>query len=159
MRVVDKKSPSFTGLKAASRSSSYAKKMNRSCDTAQERALRTLLWRSGLRYRKNVRTLTGKPDIVFGSQRVAIFCDGDFWHGRHWRQLSAKLRAGTNPSYWLQKIRTNRQRDRRTDKSLEREGWTVLRFWETDIQRNPEQVARKITGIVGSRQRGHDAIY
>jgi DNA mismatch endonuclease (patch repair protein) len=93
------------------------------------------------------------------SQRVAIFCDGDFWHGRSWRRLSAKLRSGANPSYWLQKIKTNRQRDRRTDKSLKREGWTVLRFWETDIQRDPEQIASKIAGIIRSSQREQDAIY
>jgi DNA mismatch endonuclease (patch repair protein) len=123
--------------------------MNRGKDTTQERTLRTLLWRSGLRYRKNVKALPGKPDIVFTSRKIAVFCDGDFWHGRHWHQLSRKLSAGTNPSYWLQKIEANRRRDRRTDEALRRVGWTVLRFWETDIQRDPNHIAHKIAEIVG----------
>jgi DNA mismatch endonuclease, patch repair protein len=159
MRVANKTSPSFRGLAAASQASSYAKKMNRRTDTAHECVLRSLLWRNGLRYRKNVKALPGKPDIVFVSQKVAIFCDGDFWHGRNWKHLSGKLRAGSNPSYWTQKIKTNRQRDRRTDKLLKREGWIVLRFWETDIHRDPVQAASKIVGLVRASQRGHDAIY
>src|SRR5260370_5324167 len=90
--------PSFKGLSAASPASSHAKQMNRSSDTSHECLLRALLWRRGLRYRKNVRTLPGKPDIVFAAERVAVFCDGDFWHGRDWPRLSKKLRAGTNAS-------------------------------------------------------------
>jgi len=141
-------SPSFLGLTAASPASSFAKKMNRCQGTAHERALRKLLWRDGLRYRKNVKALSGKPDIVFTSRKVAVFCDGDFWHGRHWQQLSKRLRTGANPSYWLRKIEANRQRDRRTDVSLKKAGWTVLRFWETDILRDPERVAVEIAKIV-----------
>ena len=73
MRVADKRLPSFMGLTAASQASSYAKKMNRSSDTAQECTLRKLLWRSGLRYRKNVRTLMGKPDIVLSVRGLSFF--------------------------------------------------------------------------------------
>jgi DNA mismatch endonuclease (patch repair protein) len=141
-------SPSFRGLTAASQASSYAKMMNQSQDTAPERVLRSLLWRSGCRYRKNVRTLPGKPDIVFVTRKVVVFCDGDFWHGRNWRHLSAKLRAGSNSPYWLQKIKTNRLRDRRTNQALREVGWTVLRFWESDIRRDPEQIAREICQVV-----------
>jgi DNA mismatch endonuclease (patch repair protein) len=146
--MVKKISASFRGLTAASPASSRAKKMNRAQDTAHERTLRKLLWQGGLRYRKNVKALPGKPDIVFTTGRAAIFCDGDFWHGRHWQQLSRKLRTGTNPSYWLHKIEANRQRDRRTDESLRKAGWTALRFWETDILRDPERVAVEIAKIV-----------
>jgi len=142
------RSPSFLGLKAASPASSFAKKMNRGQDTIHERTLRKLLWCNGLRYRKNVKTLPGKPDIVFIARKVAIFCDGDFWHGRHWQQLSRKLSTGANPSYWLHKIEANRQRDGRTDESLRKAGWTVLRFWETDILGDPERVAVEIAKIV-----------
>src|ERR1700729_2873440 len=92
--------PCFKGLSPASPASSRAKKMNRSTDTEHERLLRRLLWRQGLRYRKNVRALPGKPDIVFSAARIAVFCDGDFWHGRDWHRLSRKLRTGTNASYW-----------------------------------------------------------
>ncbi len=141
-------SPSFRGLRAASQASSYAKMMNQSQDTAPERVLRSLLWRNGCRFRKNVRTLPGKPDIVFLARKVVVFCDGDFWHGRNWRHLSAKLSAGSNSPYWLQKIKTNRLRDRRTNRSLGEAGWTVLRFWESDIRRDPEQIAHEICQFV-----------
>jgi DNA mismatch endonuclease, patch repair protein len=151
--------PSFRGLSAASVASSYAKKMNRSSDTAHEHLLRVILWGRGLRYRKNVATLPGKPDIVFARERIAVFCDGDFWHGRNWQRLSRKLRVGSNPTYWIQKIKANRRRDRRASRLLESEGWTVIRLWETDIRHHPDRAARTIEDLVHSSQRGHDAIY
>jgi DNA mismatch endonuclease, patch repair protein len=140
--------PSFEGLSAASRASSYAKKMSRSSDTVHERILRASLWKRGLRYRKNVRTLPGKPDIVFPRERVAVFCDGDFWHGRHWRRLSSKLQEGANPSYWTQKIKTNRSRDRRVVRLLRKKGWNVIRIWETDIRQDPERAAAIVESLV-----------
>jgi DNA mismatch endonuclease (patch repair protein) len=140
--------PSFRGLSAASSASSYAKKMTLGSGTAHEHLLRISLWRRGLRYRKNVRTLPGKPDIVFPRERVAVFCDGDFWHGRHWRRLSRKLQVGANPSYWTQKIKTNRSRDRRVVRLLRKKGWTVIRIWETDICENPERAAVIVESLV-----------
>jgi DNA mismatch endonuclease (patch repair protein) len=151
--------PCFKGLSPASPASSRAKKMNRSSDTKHECLLRSLLWKKGLRYRKNVPTLPGKPDIVFSTARVAVFCDGDFWHGRNWRRLSRKLRTGTNASYWIPKIKTNRNRDRRNDRLLKREGWTVIRLWETYIHRNPQQAAQTIAEFVRRSSRGRDAIH
>jgi DNA mismatch endonuclease (patch repair protein) len=151
--------PSFTGLSAASPVSSYAKKMNRSSDTAHERVLRAVLWRQGLRYRKNVKTLPGRPDIVFPAARVAVFCDGDFWHGRNWQQLVRKLRTCTNASYWVPKINANRYRDRRNNRLLEQQGWTVIRFWETDIHADPERAARTIENLVRQGSRGRNAIH
>src|SRR5579885_42904 len=153
------KTPSFRGLLAASRSSSYAKKMTRNSNTTHEHLLRITLWKRGLRYRKNVPTLPGKPYIVFHRERVAVFCDGDFWHGRHWRRLSGKLRAGTNPSYWTGKISANRSRDRRVTRLLKNEGWTVTRIWETDIRRDPERVACIVERLVQRSRRGDDAIH
>jgi DNA mismatch endonuclease, patch repair protein len=154
-----KKAPSFSGLLPASRASSYAKKMTRSSNTIHERLLRITLWKRGLRYRRNVTTLPGKPDIVFPRERVAVFCDGDFWHGRHWRRLSSKLEAGTNPSYWTLKISANRSRDRRVARLLKTEGWTVLRIWETDIRRDPERVACIVERLVQRSRRGNHAIH
>jgi DNA mismatch endonuclease, patch repair protein len=151
--------PSFTGLSAASLASSHAKKMNRNCDTAHERRLRALLWRRGLRYRKNVRLLPGKPDIVFSTARVAIFCDGDFWHGRDWKQLSRKLRAGTNASYWIAKIKANRSRDRRNARLLEREGWAVIRIWETDIHNDPERTVQAIEELLHRNKQRRNAVH
>src|ERR1019366_2552177 len=110
--------PSFKALSPASAASSRAKQMNRSADTKHECLIRSLLWRHGYRYRKNLRTLPGKPDIVFVSEHVAVFCDGDFWHGRDWPRLSRKLRAGANGTYWCQKIKSNRARNRRNNRLL-----------------------------------------
>lgn len=90
----------------------------------------------GYRFRKNYAKLPGKPDIVFLAQRVAVFCDSDFWHGRNWRAL--KKRLTTNPEYWIPKLKRNRQRDRKINKELHNMGWTVLRFWESDIKAAPD---------------------
>ena len=145
--------PSFKGLFAASPASSQAKDRS---STAHQRLLRTLLWRCGLRYRKNVRTLPGKPDIVFSSTRVAVFCDGDFWHGRDWRRHSSKLRSGTNVSCWIPKIKANRNRDRRNDRLLKSNGWTGIRLWESDIHRDPECAASDVEQCVRHGRWGRD---
>ena len=138
------RTPSFAGLKPASVSTSHIKRLNRSVDTRHERVLRSLLWRHGLRFRKNDPTTFGRPDIVFRLDRVAVFCDGDFWHGRGWLRRSRKLRTGTNAAYWIEKISRNIQRDRRVDRALAREGWLVLRLWETDILKDPVACAQKV---------------
>ena len=142
------KSPSFTDLKPASEASSRAKRHNRRTDTQHEKMLRRELWRMGLRYRKNVGTLPGKPDIVFARARVAVFCDGDFWHGRNWEKQKSKLCQGTNAEYWLSKIGSNIERDRLNNALLEADGWSVLRFWETDIKRDPQATANLIKEVV-----------
>jgi DNA mismatch endonuclease, patch repair protein len=159
MKATSNRTPSFDGLSPASSASSHAKKMNRSFDTSHERVLRALLWKHGLRYRKNVRTLPGKPDIVFVADRVAVFCDGDFWHGRHWRRLARNLRAGTNAGYWVSKIKSNRMRDRKNRRLLQKAGWTVMRIWETDIHDAPEQAASVIESFLARRRQGRNAIH
>jgi len=144
--------PSFRGLKPASEASSSCKKMNRSSETLHERLLRSALWKRGFRFRKDDRGLVGRPDVVFRKERIAVFCDGDFWHGRQWRQLSRKLQAGTNASYWLQKIRTNKLRDRRNDRVLARAGWQVVRLWETDILNDPVASAAAVEAVLCRRR-------
>jgi DNA mismatch endonuclease, patch repair protein len=147
------KAPSFSGLKPASASSSYSKRNNPPTDTQHELLLRRELWRMGLRFRKNVRQLLGKPDLVFASARVVVFCDGDFWHGRNWKSLRSKLSQGANASYWLAKIESNMSRDNRNKALLEAAGWQVIRVWETDISRNPSAVANSIRSAVDDRIR------
>lgn len=92
--------------------------------------------------------LPGRPDIVFRSRRVAIFVDGDFWHGRALERRLAKLETGHNAPYWTAKIQRNVARDRRNDEALSAEGWRVLRFWETDIVRDPDAAARAVQAAV-----------
>jgi len=147
------KAPCFTGLRPSSTVSARAKRSNRGRDTLHEVALRRELWRMGLRFRNNVRTLPGKPDIVFTAERVAVFCDGDFWHGRNWRLLRRKLRQGWNAAYWLAKIGSNMQRDRRDTALLRKLGWRVIRLWEGKITKDPVGVATRVTRTIEASRR------
>ena len=127
--------------------------MNRRSDTLHERLLRSTLWKRGFRFRKDEKGLVGRPDVVFRRERVAVFCDGDFWHGRRWRRLSRKLETGTNGSYWTEKIRANILRDRRNDRTLTRAGWRVLRMWETDVLNDPVTCADVVEAVVSHRRK------
>lgn len=139
------RSVSFSGLKPASKNASAAAKgASRKRDTRCEVQLRKALWRFGIRYRIAPASLPGRPDIVIANHRTAIFCDGDFWHGRNLDERLAKLSKGHNPGYWVQKIQQNVARDRRRDQELESLGWSTIRIWETDILRDPEDIAHSI---------------
>ncbi len=122
--------PSFIGFKPASEAASKAKRANRRKDTGHELLLRKTIWRLGLRYRKHVKSLPGRPDLVFSQARVVVFCDGDFWHGRNWRQLRRQLARRHNADYWLAKIARNRDRDRQNNRTLQRGGWRAVRLWD-----------------------------
>ena len=146
--------PSFSGLKPASATTSRTKKKNRREGTLHEVILRRALWRMGLRFRKNVRSLPGKPDIVFTRARLAVFCDGDFWHGRNWQSLKYKLHRGWNSPYWVAKIEGNRMRDRRNTALLMKSGWRVIRLWESTIRKDPLAAALRVRNAVESRRNG-----
>lgn len=146
--------PSFQGLQPASEAASRSKKANRKTDSLHEIALRRELTRLGLRYRKYGSDLPGNPDIVFRRAKVVVFCDGDFWHGRHWRRLRAKLLRRHNPSYWIAKIAKNRQRDREVCRKLVKAGWHVIRIWEIDILSDPVMAAALIEKKVRKRRAG-----
>lgn len=106
--------------------------------------MRKALWAAGLRYRLHPTALPGRPDIVISRYRLAIFCDGDFWHGRDWRKRKKKLAQGWNAGYWVAKIARNRERDRTVTSTLRRLGWQVIRVWEGDVLRDPVRIATKI---------------
>lgn len=109
---------------------------NRSTDTRPELILRRELHRRGIRYRLHARDVVGKPDLVVRKLRLAVFVDGDFWHGNRWR-LRGLTRLEEdfhrNRDWWVAKIRRNVDRDREVDDRLAGEGWTVLRVWESDV--------------------------
>ena len=148
---VPRKAPSYKNLKPASaKASRAARGSSRKKDTKPEVALRKILWARGYRYRKTVTSLPGRPDIVFAGAKVAVFCDGDFWHGRDWRKRRRKLLRGHNPDYWVAKIKRNMERDRGTTRVLEEAGWQVLRFWESDILSNPEHIADRVIDALES---------
>lgn len=101
----------------------------RAKDTQIEKILRQALWKKGYRYRKNYGKLPGKPDIVLIKHKIAIFCDGEFFHGKDWDILKSKLEKSDNGEFWINKISRNRERDDEVNKKLLFEGWTVIRFW------------------------------
>jgi DNA mismatch endonuclease (patch repair protein) len=144
------KVPRYSSFKPASETASRIKQRNRSRDTKAEVLLRKELWRRGLRYRLHAADLPGKPDIVFRRARVVVFCDGDFWHGRRWRERVEKLARGSNAAYWTAKIAANMARDRRTTRRLRAAGWTVVRLWETDVLGDVARVARRVERTVMS---------
>lgn len=144
--------PSFKGLKPANDISSRSKRANKKTDTKQELLLRKTLWHMGLRYRKNVSTIVGKPDIVFPGAKVVVFCDGDFWHGRNWDTLKTKLEGGSNSAYWIKKIQTNIERDKKITSQLEQAGWLVIRVWEGDIKNDANAIANKVKALVIQRK-------
>jgi DNA mismatch endonuclease (patch repair protein) len=98
-----------------------------------------------------VASLPGRPDIVFPRRRVVVFCDGDFWHGRQLRRRLKRLAKGHNAQYWVAKVQRNVERDRKQQAELERAGWLVLRYWETDILRDPCGVANAAARAIKSR--------
>ena len=143
--------PSFKGLRPASEAASRAKRASRKRDTGPEVLLRQALWAAGVRYRTYVSGLPGSPDLAFRKARLVVFCDGDFWHGRDWPALRAKLLLRHNAGYWVAKIARNRERDREQAERLTADGWLVLRFWESDIRRDPAAVVSMIKDAVASR--------
>lgn len=116
----------------------------RSKDTQIEVLLRKALFSKGIRYRKNYEKLPGKPDIVLTKYKIAIFCDGEFFHGKDWEVLKPRLQKSNNSEFWINKISKNRERDDEVNKKLLFMGWTVIRFWETDIKKHTEDCVRVI---------------
>ena len=121
----------------------------RSKDTKIEVELRKELWSRGLRYRKNVKTVPGKPDIAFVGKKVAVFCDSEFWHGYDWEHRKNDIK--TRREFWIPKIERNMERDLEVNRMLEEQGWIVLRFWGKQIQKNLSECADIIESTVRSR--------
>ena len=114
----------------------------KSKDSEIEKILRNALWDKGYRYRKNVKDVFGHPDIVFKSKKVAIFCDSEFWHGYDWERKKNEIK--TRQDFWIPKIERNMQRDKEVNMKLSEEGWTVLRFWGTEIKKQTENCVKEI---------------
>ena len=105
----------------------------RMTNTKPEVSLRKALWHAGLRYRHNYQKAPGRPDIAFVRWRIAIFIDGDFWHGYNWAQKSDTIKS--NRAYWIPKIERNIQRDREVEALLDEAGWHYLRIWEHELKK------------------------
>lgn len=139
---------SKTSSKNGKRDISSIMRKVRSTDTSPEVALRGALEDAGLRLSNNGReSLPGKPDIVLSEERVAIFIDGDFWHGGQWRKrkhasLEEQFKETPQKDYWVTKIRRNVSRDFGNTKNLLDEGWKVIRFWESQIKKDLDSCVR-----------------
>ena len=118
-------------------------------DSKIEVMLRKELWRRGLRYRKNVNSICGKPDIVFFRKKVAVFCDSEFWHGHDWENRKHDFKS--HQEFWIPKIERNIQRDLEVNEKLKSEGWLVLRFWGKDIKKHTAECADTIEKAVRER--------
>jgi DNA mismatch endonuclease (patch repair protein) len=92
--------------------------------------------------------MVGSPDFLVG-EKVVVFCDSGFWHGRNWRKLRTQLARGSNASYWVAHIARNRNRDREVNSSLRKSGYRVLRFWDSEILNKPEECSRRIRTAIG----------
>lgn len=102
--------------------------------TKDEILLAKALWHRGYRYRKNNMTVYGRPDLTFKKNKVAIFIDSEYFHGKDWNK--EKHRIKTNMEFWWEKIENNMQRDRRVNEQLINNGWKVIRFWSKEIRKN-----------------------
>jgi len=111
----------------------------RSSETKPEIFFRKALWKWGIRYRKNVRSLFGTPDIAIKKYKIVIFIDGDFWHGNDWKKKNFSSQEELLSSYsdfWQNKIRHNIARDKKVTRYYKKIGWTILRFWTSETEKN-----------------------
>ena len=126
------------------RQRSYCMSQVRTKSTNLERLVARELLRRRLRFRQNDPTLPGKPDIVFTKAKLAIFVDGDFWHGYRFPAWRSQV-----PPFWQKKIARNRQRDQRNFRKLRRMGWRILRLWQTQIGRDIDFCIARVMRALG----------
>lgn len=115
-----------------------------------ETILAKRLWHEGYRYRKNYKKLPGSPDIALTTYRVAVFVDGEFWHGENWEERKTKLKH--NREYWIEKIEENMARDKCVDAQLQEMGWITVHFWEKEVLKNTDNCVAYILSILTQNQ-------
>ncbi|KIQ24229.1 restriction endonuclease HpaII [Flavobacterium sp. MEB061] len=121
----------------------------RSTNTKEEVRLAKALWNLGYRYRKNNKTVFGKPDITFKQLKIAVFVDSEFFHGKNWETCK---KPQTNPEFWIKKIERNMQRDIEVNAYLESQNWKILRFWSNDIKKNLDSCILEIEKAIHEKQ-------
>lgn len=122
----------------------------RSKNTKMEILLAKALWSSGVRYRKNDKTVFGKPDLTIKKYKVAIFVDSEYFHGKDWER--GKFRIKTNREFWWGKIESNQRRDQIVNSFLVENGWEVLRFWSKDILKNLNLCTDQIFAVINEKK-------
>lgn len=111
-----------------------------------ETLLAKALWHNGYRYRKNDKRLPGSPDIAILKHHIAVFVDGEFWHGKGWEARKGRLKR--NREYWVEKIEENMARDIRDDKLLMQAGWTPIHFWEKEVIKDLPACVAEIEDVI-----------
>lgn len=111
-----------------------------------ETILAKRIWHEGYRYRRNFKGLPGSPDIAVLRYHVAVFVDGEFWHGENWEERKAKLKH--NREYWIEKIEENMARDRRVDEQLKEMGWVTVHFWEKQVLKHTDECLRSVLELL-----------
>ena len=125
---------------------SYKMSRVRAKNTGIEKRLVSALRKNGLRgYRRNVREVLGTPDFCWKAKKIAVFCDSSFWHGYDWKNQIKTIK--TRKKFWVDKIETNIDRDKRINRKLRKEGWKILRFWDFDINKDVDRCIAKIKGL------------
>jgi DNA mismatch endonuclease (patch repair protein) len=115
-------------------------------NTKIEIKMESILRKTRLKFEKHPK-MYASPDFVHRRKKIIIFCDGDFWHG--YRYDTKKKPA---KKFWRDKIEGNMRRDKMYTRKLRREGWSVLRFWGHDIDKNPEKCLRRVDRKIKSRK-------
>jgi len=118
----------------------------RSNNTKPEVLFRKKLWGNGIRFSRKASNMPEKPDITLNKYKIAIFIDGEFWHGYRWEEKKKKLKA--NRGYWIPKIEKNILRDQQNNRKLKKTGWKVVRFWEHQINKDTGKCLQKIKKIM-----------
>lgn len=131
---------------------SYNMSRIRAKDTKPELLLRKALWAKGIRYRTHAKDLPGKPDMVIRKYGLAIFVDGEFWHGHRWEETQHIIKS--NRDFWIPKIERNMKRDSEVNASLAAMGYTVFRFWEHDIRKNLNKCINQIMLYLETAEKG-----
>lgn len=111
-----------------------------------EAMLAKKLWHLGYRYRKNDKRLPGSPDIAISKYKIAVFVDGEFWHGKDWDVRKERLQR--NREYWIEKIEENIARDIRVDKELRAMEWIPIRFWEKEVRKDVDACVSDVLGLI-----------
>ena len=122
----------------------------KSTGTKDEVRLAKALWYLGYRYRKNNKTVFGKPDLTFKKLKIAIFVDSEFFHGKDWE--TEKHRIKSNQEFWHKKIERNRERDLEVNQYLRSNNWTVIRFWRKEVKNQLENCMEQIIDELKNKQ-------
>jgi len=128
-------------FKTSAKRSNLMRKI-KSDKTKPEILLQKALRKKGFKFKKNYTKLTGIPDIALLKKKVAIFVDGEFWHGYRWQEKKKKIKS--NRKYWIPKIERTISRDRKNNRKLRKEGWIVIRFWQDQIIKDIDKCLEKI---------------